>query len=253
MTEKLRILIVDDDRRMAKTLKDILTVKGYDAEAAHSGSEALDKMKEVPFDCIITDIKMPEMDGVELYKAIKKAQPEIPVVLMTAYSTDKLVDEGLNEGAIATLNKPLDINLLLGFFSTLKRERSIVIVDDDPKFCKTLGNILRERDFSVVEVIDPDSFMENLEPLGQVVLLDMKLDDISGLEVLKEIRAKYPELPVILVTGYREEMSGSIENGLNISAFTCLYKPFQIEELLRVLNEIKRNELATVLGRPMRK
>ena len=253
MSEKLHVLIVDDDRRMTKTLTDILTVKGFDTEAAHSGPEALDKVKRIPFDCVITDIKMPEMDGVELYRAIKKVKSEIPVVLMTAYSTDKLVKEGLEEGVIATLSKPLDINLLLGFFSALKRERSIVIIDDDLKFCKTLGDILQERGFSVTEVTDPDSFMEKLKSDSQVVLLDMKLNGISGLDVLKEIREQYPELPVILVTGYRKEMTKSIENGLNISAFTCLYKPFQIDELLEVLNKVKKNELATVLGRPVRK
>ena len=141
MSENLNILIVDDDRRMAKTLVDIIKIKGFETESAHSGSEAMDKVKEGHFDCVITDIKMPEMNGVDLYKMIKQAQPDIPVVLMTAYSTDKLVKEGLEEGAIAALSKPLDIEALLNFFSMLRKERSIVIVDDDPMFCKTLGDI----------------------------------------------------------------------------------------------------------------
>ena len=103
MSEKLRILIVDDDRKMAKTLVDILKVKGYEAEAAHSGPDALDRLNKGRFDCLLTDIKMPQMNGVELYRAIKAMQPDLPVVLMTAYSTDNLVQEGLEEGAIATL------------------------------------------------------------------------------------------------------------------------------------------------------
>ncbi len=247
--EKLRILIVDDDRWMAKTLKDIFKIKGYDADAAHSGTEALEKIQKVHFDCILTDIKMPGMNGIEFCRAVKEIQPEIPVVLTTAYSTNKLVKEGLEEEAVAILTKPLDIKLLLGFFSALKRENSVVIIDDDPEFRKSLGEILREWDFSVTEITAPVSFMKNLEPVGQVVLLDMNLGDISGLDVLKEIRAKHPELPVILMTGYREEMSGFIENCLKISAFTCLYKPFRIEELLKVLNEVHRMRLGAILGR----
>lgn len=251
MSEKLHILIVDDDRKMAKTLVDIFMVEGYEAQAAYSGSEALNKVKRSHFDCVLSDIKMPEVDGVELYKAIKVLRPDLPVVLMTAYS--ELVQEGLEEGAIATLTKPLDINLLLSFLSSLRKERSVVIVDDDPQFCKTLGEILRAREFAVTPVTDPSGLVETLRPDAQVVLLDMKLNRISGLEVLKEIREHYPHLPVILVTGYREEMAPVIEDALKIGAHACLYKPFDIEALLELLTEIRHQELGRVLGQPVRK
>ena len=250
MNNKLSVLIVDDDRRMAKTLKDILKVKGYEAEVAHSGPEALEKVEKGHFNCLLSDIKMPELNGVELYRAIKERYADLPVVLMTAYSHDKLVNEGLKEGAIAVLTKPLDIDALLSFFSVLRKERSLVIVDDDPNFCKTLGDILKERDFTVSQVTDPKNVMEPpLKRDSQVVLLDMKLNGMDGLEVLKEIREHHPHLPVILVTGYRDEMAQSIKAALKISAYTCLYKPFKIEELLQILTEIHHQELAHVLGR----
>lgn len=251
MSEKLRILIVDDDRRMAKTLLDIFQVEGYEAAVVYSGPQALHMVQKGHFDCVLTDIKMPEMNGVELYRAIKSIQPELPVVFMTAYS--ELVEEGLKEGAVATLAKPLDINLLLSFFSSLRKERSIVIVDDDPRFCESLGGILRARGLAVTEVTDPQDVAETLRPNGQVVLLDLKLNSISGLEVLKEIRAQFPYLPVILVTGYREEMTPAIEAALKIDAYACLYKPFQIEELLQVLTEVRHQELGRVLGQPPKK
>ena len=115
MMRKLSILIVDDDRRMARTVRDILKVKGYQAETAFSGTEALERIKEAPFDCVLTDIKMPGINGVELYQAIKEIHPQLAVVLMTAYSSDALIEEGLKEGVLASLTKPLDINLLLSF------------------------------------------------------------------------------------------------------------------------------------------
>ncbi len=253
MSDKLRILIVDDDQRMALTLKDIFTVKGYEAEAAHSGSEALEKISGSDFDCILTDIKMPEMNGVELYKTIKEVQPDIPVVLMTAYSADKLVKEGLEEGAIATLTKPLDIEAVLSFFSMLRKERSIVIVDDDPQFCKTMGDILRLRGFEVIKITDPRDVVNKIGEDMQVLLLDMRLNELNGLDILKEIRRRYPNLPVILVTGYREEMGSMVEEALSISAYTCLYKPLQIEELVEVLREVHHKGLGKVLGQPFRK
>jgi two-component system response regulator HydG len=253
MSGRLRILIVDDERRMAKTLVDILKVKGYKAEAAHSAPEALHMVQKGHFDCVLTDIRMPEMNGVELYQAAKESQPDLPVVLMTAYSSDTLVKVGQEKGAIAVLTKPLDINLLLSFFSSLRKQPSIVIVDDDPQFCKTLGDILRERYFKVAEVIYPHNLLKALGPDSQVVLLDMKLNSISGLDLLKDIKKQSPELPVILVAGYREEMAPSIEAALKIGAYTCLYKPFQIDKLLQLLSHIHRQELGRLLGRPFGK
>ena len=123
MEDKLRILVVDDDHMMARTIVDILKVKGHEAEAVHSGSEALEKVtqgsfgsaqdrpfgsahrheprhkysrwysrwQDRPFDCVLTDIKMPGVNGVDLYRAIKARRPDLPVVLMTAYSADRLV------------------------------------------------------------------------------------------------------------------------------------------------------------------
>ena len=249
MNNKLSVLIVDDDRRMAKTLKDILKVKGYEAEVAHSGPEALEKVEKGHFNCLLSDIKMPELNGVELYRAIKERYADLPVVLMTAYSHDKLVNEDLKEGIIAVLTKPLDIDALLTFFSALRKEQSIAIVDDDLKFCNTLGDILRSRCFTVTQVTDPKNVMETLKRDSDIVLLDMKLNSMDGLEVLKEIREHHPHLPVILVTGYRDEMAQSIKAALKISAYTCLYKPFKIEELLQILTEIHHQELAHVLGR----
>jgi CheY-like chemotaxis protein len=250
MSETLRILVVDDDRLMARTIVDILKIKGYQAEAVHSGPGALEKMAEGHFDCVLTDIKMPEVNGVELYRAIKATrQPDLPVVLMTAYSTDRLVREGLEEGAIAALTKPLDINALLSFFSALRKERSVVIVDDDPEFCKTLGDILRVRGFSVTQMTDPHGVVERIETDVQVVLLDMKLNSVGGLEVLKEIRERHPHLPVILVTGYREEMMPAMEAALKINAYACFYKPLQIDVLLQALTQIHHQELGRMLGR----
>ena len=252
MSDKLRILIVDDDRRMAKTLKDIFNAKGYEAEVAYSGPEALEKMAEGNFNCVLTDIKMPKMNGVEFYRMLKKKQPDIPVVMMTAYSTDKLTNEGLAEGAIATLTKPVDIEAMLSFFSMLRKERCIVIVDDDPQFCKTLGDILQGRGFEVSQITDPHDVVQRIRAKVQVVLLNLKLNSINGLGILREIRRKHPYLPVILMTGYREELASVIDEALKMDAYTCLYKPLQIEKLIEVLRKVHHRELGRVLGQPVR-
>lgn len=244
-----RILFVDDDQKMAKTLKDIFMFKGYGAETAHSAEEALDKIQRGQVDCVLSDIRMHGVNGVDLYRSIKLIDHEMPVVLMTAYSEDQLVEEGIEEGVITVLPKPLDIHALLEFFSSIRKEHSVAIMDDDSSFCKTLGDILRERGFSVTSFTDPYEALKKLGPDVNFVLLDMKLGPIDGLEFLSRIRARHPEMPVILVTAYGKEMAHAIETALSISAHTCLYKPFEIEQLLQVLTQLYHQRLGVVLGR----
>jgi DNA-binding NtrC family response regulator len=110
-----RVLIVDDDEFQVVSLVDIFNTKGFEAEGAFNGKEGLKKIEEVDYACVISDIRMPEMNGVEFCKAARKIRPNIPFVLMTAYSNDDLVKEGLKEGALLTLNKPLDINSLISY------------------------------------------------------------------------------------------------------------------------------------------
>lgn len=251
MNNKLRILIVDDDRRLAGTLVDVLRCKGYEAQAAHSGAEALDSIKRNYFDCVLTDIEMPQMDGVELHEVIKELQPGLPVVLMTAYSSDKPVKRGMEAGAVATLAKPLNINLLLSFFSSLQKERPVVVVDDDPEFANTLADVLRARGSKVRQVTNLDHMAEMPGSDGQTVVLDMKLNSTNGLPVLEEVRQRYPRLPVVLVTGYREEMAQAVKGAIKINAYTCFYKPVEIGGLLQVLTEVRQRELSRILRQPI--
>ena len=244
MSESLRILIVDDDRRMAKTLGDILSVKGFQAELAYSGEEASELMQSKTFDCVLTDIKMPGLNGVELHRLIKRDHPETPVVFMTAYASDALVSEGLEEGAIAVLTKPLDINVLLGFISSLRKDRKVVIIDDDPVFCDIFRGVLEERDYDVISITDPKQFPEVIDQSEDViVLLDMKFKTTDGLEVMQQIIQEKGYVPVILMTGYHEEMTGVIKATLELGAYTCLYKPFQIEELIQTIIEVRNKEM----------
>ncbi|MBM4431059.1 MAG: response regulator [Chloroflexi bacterium] len=247
MGQELHILIVDDDRLMANTLRDILRLKGYLADTAYCGAEALASLEREPFGCVLSDIKMPDIHGVDLYRAIQARYPTLPVVLITAYARDELVRQGLEEGVIACLSKPLDINRLLALFDSLRKERSVVLVDDDALFCRTLGDILRARGFLVTEITDPHQVLSRIQPDGQVMLLDLRLNHITGLDVLREIRKSHPRLPVILLTGYREQMAPLVEAAQKLTAYACLYKPLQIDHLLQTLTRIAQQELGSLL------
>jgi two-component system response regulator HydG len=249
--EKVKVLVVDDDRRMLKTMSDILKIKGYEALVANTGDVAVEMVKAEKPDCVLMDIKMPGTNGVEVLKMIKGVSPELPVVLMSAYASDEQMAEAKKEGAYAVLTKPIDIQMVLSFLSLIRKEDSILVVDDDPEFCRTLRDILVTRNYKVETEVDPEKVLGHMaDNYKLVVVLDLKLGDTNGLDVLKDIRAKYPTKPVVLVTGYRDEMSDSIQKGFHVGAYTCLYKPFEAEQIIGLIDEIKKKKLGAVLGEP---
>lgn len=119
MKNRLKILIADDEENVVTTLADILELRGYEVKTACSGLEALNKVKKNAFHCVITDIKMPKMDGIELCRAIKKIKPKLPVVLISGYVTNKLMKEAQKAEPAIILRKPFNPMLLLKFLADL--------------------------------------------------------------------------------------------------------------------------------------
>lgn len=193
---------------------------------------------------------MPEVNGVEAFAKIKSIAPELPVVMMTAYSDNELVAQAREQRVLSVLIKPLEFTVILSFLSALEKERVVLIIDDDRGFCKTLSGVLQKRTFNVCYETDPSKAMECIKTKedADVVLLDMKLDGTNGLEVLRKIRGKYPSLPVILITGYVDEMDASLKKRLELSAFAYLYKPIEMEKLFSLLEELNRKKLRDALG-----
>jgi len=203
----------------------------------------LEKFQKQSFDCMLTDIKMPGISGVELARRAREIQPGIPVLLMTAYAAEDQRSIALEEGAIDIVNKPLELNYILKFFDSIQDECLITIVDDDPEFCTTLAEILEKRSFRVKTICAPEEGLDAYTFDTQILLLDMKLGNHSGLDILREVRQQKPDLPVIIITGYQFEMDGAIQTALSLNAFTCLYKPVQIEELLLAITKIRYQQI----------
>ena len=123
MVERLAVLIVDDDAGMARTTGLILSHKGYTVAIARDGREAIEQIKQRPFDVVLLDIKMPIMDGVETHRKIKQVRPNAVVVMMTGYAVEDLVQQALDDGAHGILYKPLDIDKALAIIAEAKKGR----------------------------------------------------------------------------------------------------------------------------------
>lgn len=111
MMEK-KILIVDDEFNSRTLLAQLFQEDGYSADTAENGKTALEALKSTPFDILITDIRMPVMDGIELFHRAKEIYPHMPVILFTAYGTIEAAVNALKEGVFHYLEKPVNFDLL---------------------------------------------------------------------------------------------------------------------------------------------
>jgi two-component system response regulator AtoC len=107
-----KILIVDDEFNSRTLLAQLFQEDGYSADTAENGKTALEALKSTPFDILITDIRMPVMDGIELFHRAKEIYPHMPVILFTAYGTIEAAVKALKEGVFHYLEKPVNFDLL---------------------------------------------------------------------------------------------------------------------------------------------
>ncbi len=108
-----KILIVDDETPIRRTLRDILEFEGYDVEEASDGLECISKVQKDKFDVIITDIKMPKMDGIEALERLQILTPETPVIMVSGHGTIDTAVEAVKKGAFDFISKPPDLNRML--------------------------------------------------------------------------------------------------------------------------------------------
>ena len=108
-----RILVVDDERSIRNTLKDVLEFEKHQVELAENGRVGYDLATSNVYDVIFSDIKMPEMDGIELLSALKEQEVEAPLVMISGHGNIETAVECLKKGAFDFIEKPIDLNRLL--------------------------------------------------------------------------------------------------------------------------------------------
>jgi len=124
---KARILAVDDEEVILSSFRKILVLAGFSIDTVEKGSEALGLIRKNDYDFVFTDLKMPEMDGVELTKAVKHLRPDIDVIVITGYASIETAVETVKVGAMAYVEKPFTEDELLQFLKTalIKRQANL--------------------------------------------------------------------------------------------------------------------------------
>ena len=126
MMDKVNILVVEDGQSQREILRDFLRDEGYPVSEAENGEIALDQLRENYFDLVLTDYKMPGMDGMVLLQAAKQLNPEIDVVVMTAFGTIEAAVRAMKAGASDYIAKPIDLDELQLLIERISGRRTII-------------------------------------------------------------------------------------------------------------------------------
>jgi two-component system response regulator HydG len=243
--DKSTILVVDDEVDTCRNLSDILTDLGYRADTAYSGFAALELVKKNTYDIAVLDLKMPGMDGLELYRQIKKLQSDTVAIVVTAYATSAAAEEALTAGAWRVLTKPLEFSTLLSLMETALDQPLVMVVDDDPDLCANLWDLLRDRGYRVCVAHEEQAAAERLKDRDyKVVLIDMKLPQGDGATVFNLVREKNPGARTILITGHRSELDQLVQKVVAEGADAVCYKPFEMPRLLDTLQRLAHEQPA---------
>ena len=159
-----RILIVDDEKPIRDSLKIVLSDEGYTTEVAGDGEEALEKIKNESFDIVITDIKMPKIDGIQLLETVSSISPETFFIIMTAYASVKTAIDALRHGAFDYLIKPVEFDDViirikrLIDYKNLAQENKVLRqrVSSDKGFTNLIGTSpSMKKVFSIISQVAP--------------------------------------------------------------------------------------------------
>jgi DNA-binding NtrC family response regulator len=269
----IRLLMVDDEREFLQAVEPGLVRRGFEVTLAENGAKALDLLASRSFDVVVLDVKMPGLDGVDVFREIKRRSPELPVVMLTGHGNIQQAFETSREGVQEYLTKPCDVETLAQVLQeaverTAAQERAAVaageevqllLVDDDLEFVRSITPSLERRGMVVSAVHDGQQALERIQDRSfEVAVVDVVMPGMDGLTLLDRLHEEDPLLEVVILTG--NPRVGDVRRSLMGGAFDYLMKPCKVEELARAVRsaherrkerveEARRGSLDEVLRR----
>ncbi len=237
---KRRILIVDDDRLMVRTLRDILSLRGWETDGVHSGEEAVAAVRVNEYAVVLMDVRMSGMTGVEALREMRALRPDLRVILMTAYAATELLAQAERDGALHVFPKPVELERLMDTLDAVIADaRCVLIVDDDADFLRTLADLVAARGYGTLRAGTLDEALALLQAqLPGAVMLDLRLDGLEPRENVLAIKSVSPAVALILYSGHPlalEQTTGSLPPKFIRGV---LQKPFPPDRVFELLDAI---------------
>ncbi len=239
MTKNL-ISVVDDDEAIRRTTTFLIESFGFRVAAFESAESFLNSVHLHDTSCLLVDLQMPGMNGLQLQSELAAAGFAIPIVFITAYDNKDTRRQAMQAGAVAFLGKPFnDEELLQAVRLALRGELEatktlITVIDDDESIRRTTTLLLESFGFRAAAFASAESFLRS----GQLhdtscLILDVRMPGMNGLELQSKLAAAGHGIPVIFITGYDDKDSRG--RAMQAGAVAFLDKPFNDEQLLQTV------------------
>jgi CheY-like chemotaxis protein len=224
-------LLVDDNVPFADNLAEILRDDGAEVTVASDGQQALELVNSRRFDAVVTDMRMPLMDGARVVHGVRRLDPGLPAMVVTAWTSDEDLANARREGLLAILPKPVPLSRLVALLGCARRQGLVVIVEDDDALGDNLTEVLRDRGYSAVlarSVVET----ERLGPVAPfAALVDLRIPGGPTGDGMRKLGARFPGLPMIVITAFAGEPVPEGAEGLFL-------KPFQTAALLDCVDRL---------------
>lgn len=244
-----KVLILQGDKRLAEHMATVLTAGDIACTIGASckvGVKILNEDRHL--DCIVADMVL-AMDGAVNLLTVMRGSPrlrQVPVIITSASPDQAAVLRAIEQGAAGVLLLPCtDEQVLAKISDAIEKGRPrIMIVDDDDMVRDLLSNLLEIERFSVTVASSAAEALEKLKTESiRAVVTDLLMPEMSGMELLKKIKAEQPTMPVLMITGYSGHFSAKDLRAAGADGF--LTKPFKNTELIKILKLAIRQARAT--------
>ncbi len=244
------LLVVDDEPNMRSTLSEILINEGYQVHCAATGEEALELCQTIRPHVVLMDVRMPGIDGVETFRRLRHQQENVRVILMSAYSADELKEVALNEGVIAFLPKPLNLQKVVGLIDEAT-ETTILVVSEEAESVHSLRNRLEEKGYRLSVARSPDDALDIVEQIRfDLIFLDTQLPCINSLELYLAIKKITPTAVAIMIAGAEGQCEALAREAVCHNAYTIVNKPLDIDHILELLKRFTEQNLSGDIRKP---
>ena len=253
----LEILLVDDSPSALELYKECLKPLKANLTTAANGKEGLEKALLMPFTLIITDVDMPEMDGISLCKSLKRFSQtrQIPLIIVSSFDSEKDIEKGFSAGATAYLSKSeVRSHMRTTVEETLwkdrnLRNRKILIVDDSRSIRDILKSGLKASGFNVVTASNGATALELLNrDRPDLILSDINMPGINGFELCKSVKgnADFSTLPFVVMSDNKNK--STMMRIIQYGASAYIVKPFNVDQLVILIERLLSQHFRTLLN-----
>lgn len=235
----LRILIVDDNRDLADSMSDILEDIGHFVKVAYRGETAIALFEKFDFDVCFLDIRLPDMNGFDLFYQFHHQDAEVTMIMMTGYRIEQLVAKMLNTDTnVAILQKHDSLTTKLKTLSSIEEENIILVADNSTNIASQIRDTLSGRQVrSHISTTSNEAIDACSHGLFDALILDMGKPIVCALGVYLNIEKYSTTLPTVIIAPERDlPHSSNPLNEINITG--CLFKPFDPEAIIEAIEQL---------------